>query len=67
MGPYVIGHISDVIAAGGVDEGESLRQGMLWAMLSLFFTLAMLVIAAFYLPEDDANRLARARALGEDI
>ncbi|MGB1159338.1 MAG: MFS transporter [Porticoccaceae bacterium] len=67
MGPYVIGHISDVIAASGLERGESLRQGMLWAMLSLFFTAPALLIAAFYLPDDDASRLERARALGEEV
>lgn len=67
MGPYTIGFISDQFVASGMDSGESLRRGMLWALLSMLFTAAMLLIATVNLARDDGSRLERARTLGEPI
>jgi MFS family permease len=67
MGPYLIGYISDTISDSGVERGESLRQAIQWALPSLFFTTVMLLISAYYLPKDEANKLARARHFGEEV
>jgi len=67
MGPYLIGYISDTIADSGVERGESLRQAMQWVLPSVFYTAVMLLISAYYLPKDEANKLARARRFGEEV
>ncbi|MDH3274750.1 MAG: MFS transporter [Gammaproteobacteria bacterium] len=67
LGPYFIGHVSDVIAASGVDYGESLRQGILWSLLSLMPTTAALAVAYRNFDRDSTDVMSRARALGEPV
>jgi MFS family permease len=67
LGPYVIGQVSDVLAAGGMDSSDSLRAAMASSMLIFVVTLVFLTLAWRHLPRDEASRLERARALGEDV
>lgn len=67
LGPYTIGFISDVIASGGVDSGESLRQGILWGLTSIILSVFTLIIATLHLGRDKNSLLDRARALGEEV
>jgi MFS family permease len=67
MGPYVIGQISDIFHAGGMDDAAALRTALAVCTLSLLPALVFLVMAQKHLPEDEANRLNRARELGEPM
>jgi|TARA_B110000240_G_scaffold185941_1_gene222017 MFS family permease len=67
LGPYTIGFFSDLIAAGGADSGESLRQGILWGLTSMILSVIMLLIATTHLDRDKSSCLDRARALGESV
>ena len=67
LGPYFMGQISDVFAAGGMNDAASLQAAIASAMLIFVVTLVFLTLAWRHLPKDEASRLDRARALGEDI
>ena len=67
LGPYVIGRLSDVFAAGGMSSGDALRTAIAWGLSIFLITLVCLVLAMRYLPEDQRSRLERARNLGEPI
>ncbi len=67
LGPYVIGQLSDIFAAGGMDGAEALRTAMACSMLMFIVTIVFLVLAQKHLPKDQASRLERARALGEKV
>ncbi len=67
LGPYLIGHLSDVIASTGVTDGEALRQAMLWSCLVPFVGLGFVVKAAKYIEEDESRLIERARELGEPV
>lgn len=67
LGPYFMGYVSDLFTKQGLASGPALRMGILWGLTVSVITFVVLGIAAFYLPRDDANRLERARALGESI
>jgi MFS family permease len=67
LGPYVIGELSDLLLAGGMDDASSLRIAIALATLSLLPAFAFLILAQKHLPRDEAARLERARALGERI
>ncbi len=67
LGPYVIGHISDLIAVTGVDDGEALRQAMLWGLLMPLGCGFFIFLAIRNIEGAEATLLDRARALGEDI
>ncbi|NKB99320.1 MAG: MFS transporter [Pseudomonadales bacterium] len=67
LGPYVIGEISDVLHAGGMDEASSLRAAIAIALLSLIPALFFLIMAQRHLAKDESTRLDRARALGEPV
>ena len=67
MGPYLIGQISDVLGSNGMAPAESLRTAMASSMLIFIATLIFLTLAWRHLPREEATRIERARALGEDV
>lgn len=67
LGPYVIGQISDILGSTGMNDAESLRGAIAFAILSLIPALFFLVMAQRHLPRDEASRLQRARELGETV
>ena len=67
LGPYVIGQVSDVLVAGGTAPAEALRMAMALSMLIFVPTLLFLTLAWRHLPREEASRLGRAAALGEEI
>jgi len=67
LGPYAIGQISDLLNATGMQSADSLRTAMALSMLAFVPTLLFLTLAWRHLPREEASRLERARALGEDI
>lgn len=67
LGPYVMGQLSDLYAAGGMDSAESLRAAIASSMLIFIITLVFLTLAWRHLPKDEASRLDRARAQGEAL
>ena len=67
MGPYFMGRLSDMYAAGGMNSAESLQTAIATALLIFGFTLVFLTLAWRHLPKDEASRLDRARALAEEI
>ena len=67
LGPYTVGQISDTILKGGADPAEALREGMLWSLSILVISLVMLLLGARALPGEEASRIDRARALGEEV
>ena len=67
LGPYVIGQISDMFYASGMDYAGALRAAIAVAILSLLPALYFLVMAQRHLPSDEARRLERAKELGEPV
>lgn len=67
LGPYMIGQISDTIVGNGDSAAAALREGMLWSLCMYALALTMLILAALYVGKEEASRLDRARALGEDV
>ncbi len=67
LGPYVIGQLSDLFLAQGMDDASSLRLAMALSLLIFVATIAFLLLAMRHLPEDEQSRLDRARGLGEDV
>ena len=67
LGPYLIGQVSDVYIAGGMDSGPALRQAMSWGLGVLVVSLVFLLAALRYLRHDEDSRLARARSYGEAV
>ncbi len=67
LGPYVIGQLSDLFAAGGMDEASALQSGMACSMFIFIASLFCLYKAQRHLPEDEATRLKRAEVLGETV
>ena len=67
MGPYMMGQLSDTFAATGMDGAESLRTAIACTMLIFILTFIFLTLAWKHLPKDEASRLDRARALGEEV
>jgi MFS family permease len=65
LGPYMIGFVSDSLAAPGADAGESLGRAMTYALGMLGIAVAFVLVAIRTLPDDEATRLDRARAAGE--
>jgi hypothetical protein len=65
MGPYVMGQLSDMFAAGGMDSAESLRTAIACCLSIFAVALVFLTLAWRHLPIDERTRLDRARALGE--
>ena len=67
LGPYVMGQLSDVYAASGMNEADALRAAIGSSLLIFVLTLFFLVMATRHLPKDEASRLERAKAMGETI
>lgn len=67
LGPYVIGQLSDVFNRRGMEPGEALQHAMALSMLIFSVTLICIWLAQRHLPTEEANRLERARALGEPV
>ncbi|WP_427968248.1 MFS transporter [Altererythrobacter sp.] len=67
LGPYVTGHISDIIAVGGASSGEALRQAMLWTLLLPLTGILFVSRLLRHIADDEESLITRARALGEKI
>ena len=67
LGPYTVGKFSDLFVAGGMADGDALRLAMAGSMVMFVVTVYCLVQAQRHLPRDEASRVERARALGEDV
>lgn len=67
LGPYFMGQLSDIYAAGGMNTAESLQTAIATSLLMFGATLVFLTLAWRHLPRDEASRLDRARAHGEEI
>lgn len=67
LGPYLTGHVSDTLAAGGASAGEALRQAMMWSLLLPVAGLALIFLALPHVEADERNLTSRARRLGEAI
>ena len=67
LGPYTIGKLSDIFIAQGMSDAEGLRLAMATSLLVLIGSVYCLVQAQRHLPRDEASRLDRARALGEEV
>ena len=65
LGPYLMGQISDLNAAAGMDTGEALRSAVTAGLGMFALSMVFLIAALKYLGGDEASRLDRARALGE--
>ena len=67
LGPYLMGQISDAYVQGGASSADALRQAMTWGLAAFAVSTVFLTLATRHLPTDEANRLDRARALGEAL
>lgn len=67
LGPYFMGQLSDMYAAGGMNSAESLQTAIASALLIFLVTLVFLTLAWRHLPKDESSRLDRAIAQGEEI
>lgn len=67
LGPFVVGYLSDLYLSQGYDARSSLQMGLASSFLIFLVTLVFLTLAWRRLPEEEANRLGRARALGEPV
>jgi MFS family permease len=67
LGPYLIGQVSDIYLASGADDGQALGNAILWGCCMLGVSVVFLSAATRYLGAEEANRLDRARALGEPV
>jgi MFS family permease len=67
LGPYVMGRLSDLYAGRGMESADSLRLAISTSLLIFIPTPIFLTLAWRHLPQDEASRLDRARALGEPI
>ena len=67
LGPYTIGFLSDSFVASGSSSAEALRSAMLWGLSMYLVAFAALFMASRFVASEEPSRLARARALGEDV
>ena len=67
MGPYFMGQLSDSFMQSGMDQAAALQTAIASAMGIFAVTLVCLTLAWRHLPKDEASRLDRARALGENV
>ena len=67
LGPYVIGRISDAMMSAGQSDADALRSAIAIALLIFLLSAIFLLLAMRHLPRDEASRLARADALGEQV
>lgn len=67
LGPFVMGQISDAFIATGTESGQALRQGMMWGLSMAVVSIILIFLAILNIEKDEASRLQRARAAGEEI
>lgn len=67
LGPYAVGEVSDVLAAGGLDTGESLRTSLLLSLVTLAVPAIFLLLLLRHLVPAEGSRVERARAAGEPV
>ncbi len=67
LGPYFMGQLSDGFMAAGMEDAAALQTAIAASLGVFVITLICLTLAWRYLPGDQANRLDRARALGESV
>ena len=67
LGPYAVGKFSDLLVAQGRGDGDALRLAMASSMVMFVVSVYCLVQAQRHLPRDEASRVERARALGEEV
>jgi MFS family permease len=67
LGPYFMGQLSDSFLASGMNEAAALQTAIAVAMGIFAITLTCLTLAWRHLPNDEASRLDRARAMGERV
>jgi hypothetical protein len=63
----MMGQLSDTFASTGMDSADSLRSAIACTLLIFVATIVLLTLAWKNLPKDEASRLDRARALGEEV
>jgi MFS family permease len=67
LGPYAIGQLSDALNVGGMESGEALRMAMLSSLVLFVGAIVFLLFVLRHLVPEEASRLERARAAGEEI
>jgi len=67
LGPYVMGELSDLYFASGMDDAQALRRAIEVSMLTFIPAALFLYLAQRHLPEEEASRLQRARSYGEEV
>ena len=66
LGPYTMGQLSDRFLSRGFDLGEALRNGIMSGMVVLAFAAFFLAMACRYVATEEATRIERAKAAGEE-
>ncbi len=67
LGPFTMGQLSTTFAAGGMDPGDALRRAMLLGLIPFAFSALFLWMASRHVEAEEASRLDRAQAVGEEI
>ncbi|MGI9344777.1 MAG: spinster family MFS transporter [Gammaproteobacteria bacterium] len=67
LGPYSIGLMSTLMELGGQTAGAALQYANIYGSFMFLAGAVFLLIAARYLPADEASILKRARQSGENI
>ncbi|WP_444739426.1 spinster family MFS transporter [Niveispirillum sp.] len=67
LGPYLIGQVSDMLAASGMQSGEALRQAMLTGLAVTVVGVIVVLTVLRHFEEDEENLVDRAKALGESM
>ena len=67
LGPYFMGQFSDLFYASGMNDADSLAWAIGVSMLTFIPATIFLILAQKHLPREEASRLERAKALGEDV
>ena len=67
LGPFTMGQMSTTFAAGGMDPGQALQRAMLYGLFAYVLAAFFLWYASRFVEEEEAGRLDRARAAGEEI
>ena len=67
LGPYFMGQFSDMFFASGMNDADALAWAIGVSMLTFIPAVIFLILAQKHLPKEEASRLERARALGEDV
>jgi MFS family permease len=67
LGPYLMGKMSDLFTLAGADPAVALTDAIACGQAMFLVTALLLYQAMRHLPRDEADRLDRARALGEQV